>query len=111
MIQPSQPPELVSPRTREAQLARPFMACWINSVGRPTILTPNGCHLRKTAYAAIRKAMNDGSDHRVNHHTMYYVWDTSWPTWQPANPYCWTPVAERPRDQWVPSYIPTDASV
>lgn len=98
---PSEPPHFTH-ATREGALARPYVPCWINSQGVASPLGTRGNHLRKGALTIIRQSMQDGSTHTENHHTRYYIWDTSIP-WDAHNLNCWTPVAERPCDQWVPT--------
>jgi len=85
------------------RLKRPYGVYWVNSRGVAVPLSKRGFHLRKTALAFIRAQMLDGSSHDFNHHTRYYIRDMSLP-WNPDSLYCWTPVTERPRDQWAPSY-------
>lgn len=98
---PSEPP-IFQHATRDGALARPYVPCWINSQGVAVALSTRGNHLRKGALTTIRTHMLDGSTHTENHHTRFYIWDSSLP-WNPHNLNVWTPVAERPRDQWVPS--------
>ncbi len=90
-------------QTYRAVLERRFVPYWINSVGEAKPLSTRGFHLRKSCLTTIRRHMQDGSSSEMNHHTRYYVRDLSLP-WNPSSPYCWMPVAERPRDQWVPEY-------
>lgn len=89
---------------KETALRCRFVPCWVNSAGEPRALTSGGCHLRKSALAIIRKHMNAGGERSgVNHPSHYYTWDTSLP-WNPELQANWTPTAQRPRDQWIPSY-------
>lgn len=90
-------------RNREAKLRQPYVGVWINSLDMPVPVTRFGCHLRKNAEVTLRRLMNDDSSHEMNHHTRYYIWDSSFPGWNPRDLNCWTPIAARPRDQWVPS--------
>jgi hypothetical protein len=96
-------PPVFQHRNREAKLRQPYVGVWITSTGQPAVITPYGCHLRKSVETTIRRHMIDGSSSEMNHHTRYYIWDTSI-AWSPESLNCWTPIAERPRDQWVPSY-------
>lgn len=99
---PATPPYFVHP-TRASALRDPYIACWINSAGVAVALSRRGCHLRKSALALIRSCMHDGSSPEMNKADRYYIWDSSFVGWNPHNLNCWTPVAERPRDQWVPN--------
>jgi len=96
---PSVPPFVE--QSPEARLKRPYVATWINSAG---YAVPLGCfHLRKAAERRCRDSMRDGATPSENHHTRFYIYDSSYPRWAPDSPHCWTPIAERPRDQWVPT--------
>lgn len=101
---PSAPPDLSRVHaTRVAPLQRPYVACWINSQGVPVAL--GAFHLYKAAVTCCRKSMNDNSTPTENHHSRFYVYDSSRKAWNPDDLHCWTPVAERLRDQWVPRRV------
>ena len=99
MFKPTHSPYL-APVSRETELKRPYIACWINSHDVPV---PIGrFHMRKSAVCRCRSAMLDDSTGGVNHHTRFYVYDSSLP-WDTSNLNSWCPIAERLRDQWIPS--------
>jgi hypothetical protein len=75
------------------------MACWITETGEASVL--GAFHLYKSAVAHCRTSMNDGSSLPVNHHSRFYVWDSSREPWNPDDIQCWIPVADFPRNQWV----------
>lgn len=95
-FKPAAPPFLE--RTREAALYKPYVACWINP--RNEVCPLGTAHTRRAAERACRNSMRDNCDPVVNHHTRFYIWDSSLP-WNPESLHAWTPIAERPRDQWV----------
>lgn len=88
-------------QTYAMALKRPYIACWINSQGVAVPLSHS--HLRKNAEKRCRESMYDRSSPSENHPTRYYIWDSSFPRWEPGNLHCWTPIAELPRNQWVPN--------
>lgn len=102
LYKPAQPPFFEYPNA-ESALRQPYVPCWINSQGVAVPLATRGSHLRKSALATIRRHINDGSAPELNHHTRYYIWDTSRTPWNPDDLNCWTPTAERPCNQWTPS--------
>jgi len=97
---PSAPPPL-PPQTRNGRLKNRFASVWIGVGDVPGVLGMH--HLRKGALYSIRRSMHDFASSELNHHTRFYTWDTSLP-WNPDDIASWTPTAERPRDQWIPSY-------
>lgn len=88
-------------RFRGASLTRPYVAVWINSIGHPSAMA--ACKNYSSAVIQCRNHMNLGGTPSEAHHTRYYVYDSSYATWEPDNLACWTPIAERPRDQWIPA--------
>jgi len=94
-FKPAAPPYFE--QSREMWLKRPYILCWINP--RNEVSALGASHLRKTAERKARTSMLDSSSRDVNHHTRFYIWDSSLP-WNPDDLYSWTPIAERARDQW-----------
>jgi len=97
-FKPAAPPPILGDRSARAQLYKPYAACWIASDDLPRVLSFH--HTRKTAERSCRDSLHDTSSPEVNHHTRFYIWDSSLP-WNPDSLHSWTPIAERPRDQWV----------
>lgn len=116
-FKPNSPP-LIEPDDWRAEHSRPrpYVRCWVESsmtaaelrdAPQTTILIPWGFvramsrhSLRKTTERRCRESMTDGSSPELNKHWFFYIWDDSRP-WNPDDIACWTPIAERPRDQWV----------
>lgn len=95
-------PPLLAERKAHVRPKR-FASIWIDS-GAPRVLAMH--MLRKGAEARCREMINEAVGEDASP-TLYYIWDTFRP-WEPANIARWTPIAERPRDQWWEGRVDTE---
>ena len=82
----------LDPRARP----RVFACCIVPPHAEHTALVLRCCYTRKAAERAIRQELRNADSLE-----RFYIWDRT-AVWNPHELACWTPVAEFPRDQWLP---------